>query len=43
LRYFSWTSQDELDCLKNYTLSLEDALNADRARMIEIEKLRQTG
>jgi hypothetical protein len=35
--YSSWTPQDELDYLKDYTLGLEEALGATRARMAELE------
>jgi hypothetical protein len=41
-RYSPWTPQDELNYLKDYTLGLEEALNAAKARMIEIEKGTQT-
>lgn len=37
-RYSPWSPQDELDYLKDYTLGLEEALNATRARMAELEK-----
>lgn len=32
--YSSWTPQDELDYPRNYTLGLEEALNANRSKMI---------
>jgi hypothetical protein len=41
-RYSSWTPTDEQYYLKNFNLGLEEALNAARARMIEIERVRQT-
>ena len=37
-RSSSWTSREELDYLKDYTQGLEEALNATRARMADLEK-----
>jgi hypothetical protein len=39
---FVMDSTDEQYYLKNFNLGLEEALNAARARMIEIERVRQT-
>jgi hypothetical protein len=36
-----WAPQDELDYLKDYTQGLEEALNAARMRMTEIERARK--
>ena len=33
-----WAPQDELDYLKDYTQGLEEALNATKMRMAELEK-----
>lgn len=41
-RYSPWTPRDELDYLKDYTRGLEEALNATRARMSELEKAGKT-
>jgi hypothetical protein len=40
--FVSGSPQDELDYLKQYTLGLEEALDAVRARMSEIEKTKKT-
>jgi hypothetical protein len=40
-RHVAWTPQDELDYLKDYTLGLEEALIATRARMAELEKAKE--
>lgn len=39
--YSQWSPQDELDYLKEYTQGLEEALNATRSRMAEIERTRK--
>jgi len=41
-RHSPWTPQDEMAYLKDYTQGLEEALNATRARMAEIEKAGKT-
>jgi hypothetical protein len=35
----SWSPQEELDYLKDYTQGLEEAINAAKARMVELQRI----